>query len=68
MDEEMRIVITIKKTETGYSSTHRITGMGELAAGIILIDVGRDILFSLASHHHHAPDDPGQKELTNSGH
>lgn len=66
-DEEMRIVITIKKTDSGYTSAHRITGIGELAAGIVLIDIGRDILLNLASHHHHAPD-AGQKELESNGH
>lgn len=55
-DQEMTITITVKKTETGVTSTHQIRGISELAAGIILIDVGRNILAHLASHHHsHEP-------------
>jgi hypothetical protein len=52
MDDEIRVTITIKKSGTGYTSNHHIEGIDEASAAYILIDVGRNILMVLASHHH----------------
>lgn len=49
-DGEIRIIL--KKTSTGYTSRHELVAITEAAAAVILIDVGRNILLHLASHHH----------------
>lgn len=62
MEEEMVITIRITRPDGRWASTHELKGIGEFEAGIILIDVGRDLLAALASHHHHehAPGENGQ--------
>ena len=51
---EARIIITIRPGEDPqtWHSTHELINITERAAGIILIDIGRDILAALAAHHH----------------
>lgn len=64
--EEAKIIITVRpgKKEGELSSTHELININELTAGLILIEVGRDLLMALAQRHDHTH----QMEEGSNGH
>ena len=62
--DEMTITIRVKKDGDKWSSTHELIGVEPLVAGLVLIDVGRDILVGLAVHQH----EHHQHKEANDGH
>lgn len=61
--EEKVITITIKFEGDRAESIHDLGGINPVAAGVILIEVGKDILAQIAGHHLADHTHPGEEEV-----